>query len=113
MPWVLTKAPVCWHGATLSEDDLGTIKIALASAASTTGDYWGRIHSCEDGKNIYDCALDKVMTMEEEETTYESVCLSENELLVLDAIDRLTPANGNSTKTSWFGHLLNQLFLWL
>ena len=53
------------------------------------------------------------MTMEEEETTYESVCLSENELLVLDAIDRLTPANGNSTKTSWFGHLLNQLFLWL
>ena len=42
MPWILSKAPVDYHGPVLTEDDLGTIKIALASAATTQLDFWGR-----------------------------------------------------------------------
>jgi len=109
MRWVLSKAPEGFQGPTLDEDDLGTIKIALASAASETMDFWGRTHGREGNKNIYDRALDRVLTMEESEIALDEVVDQ-----VISRIDA-DPLFGGpvATSTSWFGNVFNHLFLWL
>jgi hypothetical protein len=109
MRWVLSKAPECFQGPTLDEDDLGTIKIALASAASETLDFWGRTHGSEGTKNIYDRALDRVLAMEEAE-----IALDEQPDLVTGRIAADPLFGGPSaTSSSWFGSVFNHLFLWL
>jgi hypothetical protein len=114
MPWVLTKAPVHYHSVTLSDDDVGTIKIALATAATSTMDFWGKTHPFEGQKNIYDLALDKVMAMEEEGTTYDSLCLA-NEQQQLDlVVGGVSPGTKHvARRVSWLDQILNQLFLWI
>lgn len=113
MSWVLSKAPDFHRGTTLSEDDLGTIKIALASAASTTMDFWGRTHPGEGNQNIYDLALDKVIAMEEEGTTFESLCPDDAEAnLMIGSTDPLF-GGADDRGNSWFGSLFDHLFSWV
>ena len=101
MPWILIKAPEDYSGPALSEDDLGTIKIALASAATTQLDFWGRTHDMDNGTNIYDQALDRVIDMEEAESPYVGLPAAEDyrDIDPLIGLPRARPE-------SWFGHVL-------
>jgi hypothetical protein len=111
MPWVLSKSPVHYHGTTLTDDDIGTIKIALATAATTTMDFWGKTHPFEGQKNIYDVTLDRVLAMEEEGTTYESLLWVDQPVDVV--IGGIGPTRRHSQpRVSWLGAFLNRVFLW-
>jgi hypothetical protein len=109
MEWVLVKAPSHHQGPVLSENDLGTIKIALASAASTTMDFWGRVHSHSENPNIYDHALDAIIDMEENWSSFEDLAISAEETnLVIGGIGSINkfadPRHG-----PWLTTLLNKL----
>ena len=113
MPWILSKAPAGYSGSVLSEDDLGTIKIALASAATTELDFWGRIYDPAGNTNIYDRALDLVIEMEEAKVPYDSLSFADDQMDL--GIRDAAPLFGmpGEQPGSWFGSLFNHLFLWL
>ena len=108
MSWVLSKAPAGYSGSVLSEDDLGTIKIALASAATTELDFWGRVYDLKGSTNIYDRALDLVIEMEEAGVLYDSLSFAD-EQIDLGIMDAAPLFGGIEQPSSWFGSLFNFL----
>jgi hypothetical protein len=108
MAWILSKAPAGYSGPVLSEDDIGTIKIALASAATTEMDFWGRVYDLKGSSNIYDRALDLVMEMEEAEPSLDTLDFAD-ERIDLGIRDAAPLFGGIEQPSSWFGSLFNFL----
>ena len=104
------QGAVGYSGPALSEDDLGTIKIALASAATTQLDFWGRIYDPAGNTNIYDRALDLVMEMEETGPSFDSLSF-EDDRIDMGIRDAAPLFGGIEQPSSWFGSLVNHLFL--